>query len=52
MGDRTILLVEIATELDARYRSNNCVIPDFECWSWDELCDKAIEILNEMKERY
>jgi len=43
---------DIAIELDSREFSNNCVIDRFTGLSWDELCDKGIEILTNLKEHW
>lgn len=43
-------LYGIAVELDSREFSNNCVISRLVDLSWDELCDKGIEILAKLKE--
>ena len=43
---------DIAIELDSREFSNNCVINRFTSLSWDELCDRGIEILTKLKERW
>ena len=45
-------LYDIAVELDSREFSNNCVIDRLIGLSWDELCDKGIEILTKLKERW
>jgi hypothetical protein len=45
-------LYNIAVELDSREFSNNCVIAGLTGLSWDELCDKGIEILTNLKERW
>jgi hypothetical protein len=45
-------LYNIAVELDSREFSNNCVIDRLTGLSWDELCDKGIEILTNLKERW
>lgn len=45
-------LYDIAVELDSREFSNNCVIARLTGLSWDELCDKGIEILTKLKERW
>ena len=37
-------LYDIAVELDSREFSNNCLIDRLTGLSWDELCDKGIEI--------
>jgi hypothetical protein len=43
-------LYDIAVELDSREFSNNCIIDRLTGLSWDELCDKGIEILTKLKE--
>ena len=45
-------LYDIAVELDSREFSNNCVVDRLIGLSWDELCDKDIEILTQLKERW
>ena len=45
----TYQLLEIATELDAREATNNCVIRSLQGVSYIELCDRAIEILQKLK---
>lgn len=45
-------LYDIAIELDSREFSNNCVVDRLIGLSWDELCDKGIEILTKLKERW
>ena len=42
-------LLEIVTELDARERSHNCLYEKFYGVGWDELCDKAVAILQSLK---
>lgn len=42
-------LYDIAVELDAREFSNNCVVDNLQQFSWNELCDKGIEILEKLK---
>lgn len=42
-------LYDIAVELDARERTSNCVIGDLISLSWDEVCDKGIEVFTELK---
>lgn len=44
------VLYDIAVELDARERTSNCVIRDLLPLSWDEVCDKGIEMLQKLKE--
>lgn len=47
---RTInTLCSIVTELDAREFSNNCVVPELQPLSWNELCDRGIALLQELK---
>lgn len=43
-------LYNIAVELDARETSYNCVVGSLIPLSWDEVCDKGIEILQKLKE--
>lgn len=45
-------LYDIVVELDSREFSNNCLIDRLTGLSWDELCDKGIEILTKLKERW
>lgn len=45
-------LYDIAVELDSREFSNNCAVDRLTGLSWDELCDKGIEILTKLKERW
>ena len=45
-------LYDIVVELDSREFSNNCVVDRLIGLSWDELCDKGIEILTKLKERW
>jgi hypothetical protein len=45
-------LYDIAVELDARERTSNCVIRDLLPLSWDEVCDKGIETLTELKKSW
>ena len=42
-------LYDIAVELDSREFSNNCVVDRLIGLSWDELCDKGIALLQELK---
>ena len=42
-------LFMVATELDAREFSSNCVIPELQALSWVELCDKGITLLQKIK---
>lgn len=41
-------LAKIIDELNARETSNNCVWAELSGYSWDELCDKAIELIREL----
>ena len=43
-------LYNIAVELDARETTSNCVVDSLVPLSWDEVCDKGIEILKKLKE--
>lgn len=45
-------LYDIVVELDSREFSNNCVVDRLTGLSWDELCDKGIEMLTKLKERW
>ena len=45
-------LYDIVVELDSREFSNKCRIDRLTGLSWDELCDKGIEILTKLKERW
>lgn len=45
-------LYNIAVELDARETTSNCVVDSLTSLSWDEICDRGIEILQKLKERY
>ena len=42
-------LYDIAVELDAREVSNNCVVDNLQQFGWNELCDKGIAILENLK---
>lgn len=44
-------LFQIADELCAREESCNSIYEKFHNVSWEELCDKGMEILEEMKVR-
>lgn len=43
-------LYDIALELNSREFFNNYVVDRLTSLSWDELCDKGIEILTKLKE--
>ena len=43
-------LFNVFTEIDARYTTNNLVIPEYQNLSWIELCNKGIEILEFLRE--
>ena len=45
-------LYNIAVELDARETTSNCVVDSLVSLSWDEVCDKGIEILQKLKGRH
>ena len=44
----TYELLKIATELDARESSANCVISEYTGTSWKDLCDKAEELIKQL----
>lgn len=49
---RAVLLstiYDIAVELDAREIQNVKVVDDFQQFSWNDLCDKGIQILEKLK---
>lgn len=49
---RSVLLstiYDIAVELDAREIQNVKVVDDFQQLSWNDLCDKGIQILEKLK---
>mgnify|MGYP003295369801 CR=1 FL=1 len=48
-GMLTLKLFEIADELYAREHSNNTIYEQFHNVSWEEMCDKGMEILEELK---
>ena len=45
----TYELLKIATELDAREPSANCVISEYTGTSWKDLCDKAEKLIKQLK---
>lgn len=45
----TYKLLKVATELDARETTSNCVIRDLQIFGWKELCDYGIELLKQLK---
>ena len=44
-------LFSILTELDARESTNNCVVSELISRDWIELCDDAIELLEQLKSK-
>ena len=42
-------LVKVITEIDGRYIGCNCVRSEYLSLSWDELCNKGIKILEDLK---
>lgn len=42
-------LYDIAVELDTRENSNDYLVDRLQSYSWQELCDKGITILEELK---
>ena len=49
MDKLTYELLKVATELDSRETSNNCIVAWFQGVSWVDLCDRGIEILKLLK---
>lgn len=45
----TYKLLKVATELDVRETTSNCVIKDLQIFGWKELCDYGIELLKQLK---
>lgn len=43
-------LCDIAEELYARETTSNCIIGNLQGISWNDLCDRGIEILTKLKE--
>ena len=48
-NDKLTLLIDIAVELHARETSNNCIHTHLLNYSWDDLCNRAIRILKDLK---
>ena len=44
-------LFNIFTEIEARYVTNNLVIPEFNDLGWVELCNKGIELLKKLRDK-
>lgn len=42
-------LIMIVTELDARESSSNLIFKELNKYSWSELCNEAIKILDNIK---
>lgn len=49
MNEKIGELMNIILELDARESTNNCVFQELIDKSWNELCDRAIELFNQLK---
>lgn len=49
LGDKIGYVLDMVEELHAREISNNCIHEDFTTVSWEELCESAIELLEEIK---
>ena len=53
MGTRETEIIEIVfrimTELDARESASNILIREYQGVGWNELCDKAIESIQQLK---
>lgn len=43
-------LFKVITEIDGRYTGCNCVRPEYLSLSWDELCNKGIKLLEDLKD--
>lgn len=43
-----IQLDKIFTEFDARENTNNCVYVELTQYSWDELCDMAVDLIKQL----
>lgn len=53
MGTRELEIIEevlnIMTELDARESTSNILIREYQDIGWNELCDKSIELIQQLK---
>lgn len=49
MSKKIEKLMDIASELDARYCSNNSIIEDLCEYGWEDLCEYAIQLLKEIQ---
>lgn len=49
LEDKIGYVLDMVEELHAREISNNCIHEDFTVVSWEELCETAIELLEEIK---
>lgn len=45
------MLYHIVIELDARNSVSNCVNPELLSYGWNNLCDKGIELFQQLKEK-
>lgn len=43
-----IQLDKIFTEFDARETTNNCLYAELTQYSWDELCDMAVDLIKKL----
>ena len=43
------LLSDIIVELDARDSTCNCIVPEFQDVPWVELCERGIELFEDLK---
>ena len=43
-------LFNVFTEIDARYSTNNFVIPEYQSLSWVDLCNKGNELLKKLRD--
>ena len=52
LSDKIGYVLDMVEELHARELSNNCIHSDFFDLSWEELCNTAMEMLEEIKVGY
>ena len=52
LSDKIGYVLDMVEELHARELSNNCIHSDFFDLSWEELCNAAMEMLEEIKVGY
>ena len=53
MGNRTLEIIDgvisIMSELDARESTSNILVREYQSIGWNELCDNAIKLIQELK---